>query len=355
MTTDRPDPSTPDEPETGTAPVPADHAPADHAPAGVDGAALLRTSSAVVAALAPAALLVVVALVVGPRLGDTIARHWSGDGPADGFSGTWSSFAVVATIVAALTAVSIVAALTRRGRPSRLIAGGAASFAGLAACTWVATALATAAAPTPEEAVAGWTPALTLPGLAWGVVVGWLATGSGVRALPDEELDDRASVRPADLRPGERLAWSGTTGSPVFVVMGSVLMALAIVVGVVLFATGASSVVVHAAVLFLAGAAVLALGRVRLTVDRRGVRLVSALLGIRLLRVRLADVAGVETETLDPLSWGGWGLRVSKRGTAYVTGRRPGIVVRRRDGSAVAVTIDYAESAASVAAALAAR
>ncbi|MCJ0701929.1 hypothetical protein FRIG_12430 [Frigoribacterium faeni] len=178
---------------------------------------------------------------------------------------------------------------------------------------------------------------------------------SGVRALPDVEFDDRASVRPADLRPGERLAWSGTTGSPVFVVMGSVVMALAIVSGAVLFVMGASSVVVYSAVLLLAGAAVLALGRVRLTVDQRGVRLVSALLGVRLLRVRLADVAGVETETLDPMSWGGWGLRVSKRGTAYVTGRRPGIVVRRRDGSAVAVTIDDAESAASVAAALAQR
>jgi hypothetical protein len=354
MTTDRHAPKAPRKTEIETS-TEATAVPADHAPTGVDGVALLRTSSAVVAALVPTALLVVVAVTIGPRLGDTLASHWSGGGPADGFSGTWSSFAVVAVIVAVLTAVSVAAALTRRGRPSRLIAGGAASFAGLVACAWVATALATAAAPTPEEAVAGWTPLLSIAGLAWGVVVGVLATGSGVRAAADLEVDGLVAVRPVALRPGERLAWSGTTGSRVFLVMGSALIVGAIVGGVVLSSTGASSAVVYAAVLLIAGVAVLALGRVRLTIDRRGVRLVSALFGVRLLRVRLEDVAGVDTETLDPLSWGGWGLRVSKRGTAYVTGRRPGIVVRRRDGSAVAVTIDDAESAASVAAALAGR
>jgi hypothetical protein len=354
MTTDRPAPKAPRKTEIETS-AEAAAVPADHGSAGVDRVALLRTSSAVVAALVPAALLVVVAVTIGPRLGDTLASHWSGGGPADGFSGTWSSFAVVAVIVAVLTAVSVAAALTRRGRPSRFISGGAASFAGLVACAWVATALATAAAPTPEEAVAGWTPLLSIAGLAWGVVVGVLATGSGVRAAVDPQIDGLVAVRPVALRPGERLAWSGTTGSRVFLVMGSALIVGAIVGGVVLSSTGASSAVVYAAVLLIAGVAVLALGRVRLTIDRRGVRLVSALFGVRLLRVRLEDVAGVETETLDPLSWGGWGLRVSKRGTAYVTGRRPGIVVRRRDGSAVAVTIDDAESAASVAAALAGR
>lgn len=333
-----------------------DHRTTPGEPHAVDRVNLLRTIGAIAAALAPAAALAVGAVVIGPRLGDTIARHWSGSGPADGFSGTWSSFAVVSGIVAVLTAVAIVAALTRHGRPSRMTAGGAASFAGLAACTWIATALATAAAPTPEEAVAGWTPALAVVGLAWGVVVGLLSTGSGARLGPVLVLDDdHDPIAPVPLRPGERVAWSGTTGSVPFTVLGVALVAGMVVMGVVGIRTGGAAGVVGPVVGLLAGLLVLALGRVRLTVDRRGVRLVSALVGVRLLRVRLADVASAETETIDPMSWGGWGLRFSGRGTAYVTGRRPGLVVRRRDGSAVAVTIDDPEGAASVVAALAAR
>lgn len=104
-----------------------------------------------------------------------------------------------------------------------------------------------------------------------------------------------------------------------------------------------------AGVLLLATFTGLLLEPVRLTVDRRGVRLTSALLRIPLIRVRIDDIAEAVTDVIEPVRWGGWGYRISGAGIAYVARRGPGIVVKRHNGSAVAITIDRPEEPAAVA------
>jgi len=329
----------------------------------VDRRLLVRTVVAAVAAVVPLATLVVVAATVAPGVGPRLASHWSlGSGRPDGFSGTWSSAAVLGGIGVVITAVAV--ALVVRGRSgarARQLAGALAGLAGIESTAWVVTVLATASAPSPEEATTGWWPALVALGAAWGVVVGLLATGTGTRpglvvdpTTDAGDLDDAGSASstdPAPLRDGERLAWSGSTGSPVFVVLGAVIVATGVALAVVSgagdgvgLATSALSTVV--------GVMVVALGRVRLTVDRRGVRLVSSLLRVPLLRVALDDVRSAAAETVDPMSWGGWGWRFSRRGRAYVSRRGPGLVVVRTDGRAAVVTIDDAAGAAAATRAL---
>lgn len=323
-------------------------------PMPVDRTRLVRTVLAAAAVLVPIAALLVTAAVLGPVLGPVIAIHWGLDGTADGFASTWGAFWVVLGLATVATALAIGFVIAgRRGRSSRAAAAISADVAGLFSAVWVSTAIATSEASSPEAASLGWSLVCVVVGLAWGVVVYLLATGSGARTPEPATAAPDATVTPVALRPGELLAWSRSTGSLAFSLLGALIAVLAIV-GMILAAVSDRPLpsVIAPVILVLAALLVVALGRVRLSVDRRGIRLVSVVFGIPLLRIPLSDVAGVSVETIDPLAWGGWGLRFSSRGTAYVTRRRTGLVVTRRSGRAAAVTIDDAASAASVAAAL---
>ncbi|RIJ53893.1 DUF1648 domain-containing protein, partial [Clavibacter phaseoli] len=100
--------------------------------------------------------------------------------------------------------------------------------------------------------------------------------------------------------------------------------------------------------LLVAGLAMLALARVVVTADRRGFRVVSAWTGIPIMRVPLARIESAGWEDVSPGQWGGWGLRLSGRGLAYVTRSGPGLVVRLRGGRARLVTVADADRGAAV-------
>ncbi|RIJ58412.1 DUF1648 domain-containing protein, partial [Clavibacter phaseoli] len=100
--------------------------------------------------------------------------------------------------------------------------------------------------------------------------------------------------------------------------------------------------------LLVAGLAMLALARVVVTADRRGLRVVSAWTGIPIMRVPLARIESAGWEDVSPGQWGGWGLRVSGRGLAYVTRSGPGLVVRLSGGRARLVTVADADRGAAV-------
>ncbi|WP_286344156.1 hypothetical protein [Frondihabitans sucicola] len=59
--------------------------------------------------------------------------------------------------------------------------------------------------------------------------------------------------------------------------------------------------------------------------------------------------------TIEPSRWGGWGFRISGSGIAYVARRGPGIVISRRSGRSIAITVDNPEQRAALANALLAR
>ncbi|MFD1721874.1 hypothetical protein [Amnibacterium endophyticum] len=305
----------------------------------------LKASVALLLAGAPLAAIVLAGVVLKPRLGAVTASHWSGTAVRpDGFTSTepmfWTS-AAITTVLGVGGLVGVVA--VARGRGSRVWPAVASLAAGLTACAWIAAAWATADAADVQRAALGARLAIMLIPAALAVCVYLL-----LPATPVQETE-AATVPALPAGSGDRLAWSGTTGSPVLAVVVSVVALLFAAMLAAAVISREPAVVISAVVLLLATLAALLLEPVRLTVDRRGVRLRSALLRVPLIRVRLSDIAEVVTDTIEPARWGGWGYRVSGAGIAYVARRGPGIVVKRRNGTAVAITVDRPEDPAAVA------
>ncbi|MBK4348217.1 hypothetical protein [Lacisediminihabitans changchengi] len=303
-----------------------------------------RRALALAVTVLPLVILLAAALALGPTLGPTLASHWSSLGFPDGYSGTWSSFVVVAAIVVALTVGSWVVLFRVRSRGiARIWVGMSVLVAAILALAWAVSAGATASASQPKHAELGWGLLALVAAVPLGAVVFWIIDGSSV---PDRS---ERSVAPMPLRPGDRVAWIGRSGSVLFLWVGVVLMIGGVVLALVLsVANEAGEVWIAGAVTIIAGLAVISLADVTLSIDGRGLRLVSSLFRVPLFRIPLADVSGVAVETIDPLRWGGWGLRFSGSGRAYVTGRAEGLVVGRTNGAPTAITIPHASDAASV-------
>ncbi|KQO61225.1 DUF1648 domain-containing protein [Curtobacterium sp. Leaf261] len=311
------------------------------------GPVALRRTAAGVSLWGPVVALLVAATSLRASLPDRIASHWPATGRPDGFSGTWSFFAVTMAITAALAVIgTIVLVRSRDGRQARALATVIASTAAVIGAAWIVSASVTVQAGSAEDAVLGWGLAVVIASLLWGGVP-WLLLPFELAPVPDADR-----VVPVQTRPGERLAWTGRTGSLLFEWVGALLF----LAGVVMLLTtvfGSAGIPVVAMVAMLVSAvAVIVIGRVRLTVDQRGVRLVTAMFGIPLMRIPLDAMESVDVDVIEPMAWGGWGWRTSPGRRAYVSRRGPGIVVTNVSGGLSAITTRDADEAAAVAAAL---
>jgi hypothetical protein len=83
-------------------------------------------------------------------------------------------------------------------------------------------------------------------------------------------------------------------------------------------------------------------------VDDRGVTVAWGPARWPRLTVPVEDLAAARSEQIEPLRWGGWGLRRTLRGTAAITRRGPGLVLERRGRTPLAVTVDAPETAADL-------
>ncbi|MGA5303786.1 DUF1648 domain-containing protein [Nucisporomicrobium flavum] len=269
------------------------------------------------------------------RLPDRIATHWNGTGAADGFgpaSWFWG------TLLAIGVAAGVAGVVAARTPGARFLLTTAGSVSGAAAAIWLATAGATLA--NPADARLGWRFLLVFAGLVWGVVV---AAAAGPR--PVTAPVGAPAVDPLELKPTERVAYSSTLRSPLL--LGVTLVAAAVVA--VVAATTAPAVW---PVLALPLAAALLFARVRVTADRRGLRLVAGLVGVPVKRIALADIDSAEPARIAPMEWGGWGYRVAPGRSALVLRSGPGLVLRLRDGRRFAVTLDEPEVPAALLTAL---
>lgn len=94
--------------------------------------------------------------------------------------------------------------------------------------------------------------------------------------------------------------------------------------------------------------AAVAVGGVRVTVDARGLTL-SGLLGVPRYRVPLGRIAAADVVEVAPLAFGGWGLRLSRRGEVGVILRAgPGLRVDRIAGRPLVITVDDAATGAGL-------
>ncbi|MFT2750856.1 DUF1648 domain-containing protein [Clavibacter sp. Sh2036] len=300
-----------------------------------------------VAVVAPAAVIALVlgvaAVLLAPELPARIAVHFAADGSPDGWSSPWPMLAAALGLALLGTALAVAALRVRDRRTAATVLLVVNLLAGSLATGWIGIAM------------AGSVGDGTFP-MWWSVV--FLGVGALAAAIPLIVLVRHASPVPAHDVPAlpvtatARIAWRAHAGSAWFAGIGAAVVVTGIVAGISTSGIDAGTAALSSIPLVVSGLAVLVLARVDVTVDARGFRVTSSWTRIPVMRVPLDRIESGGWEDVSPGEWGGWGLRLSGRGVAYVTRSGSGLVVRLRGGRARLVTVADAHQGAAVLGAL---
>ncbi|WP_225801525.1 DUF1648 domain-containing protein [Streptomyces sp. NK15101] len=276
------------------------------------------------------------------RLPDTLATHFGPDGGhADGFTGRTPFTAVSTGLLLALGAGWTL--LVRRGS-----LWGAWATAGFTGALFVLLVRDNLDATDPARVE------FPLAGLLFAAAAAALLglAGRGLtRFVPRDEPAADPGLPDAPRLPlgaSEVAGWTRATASRPLTALA--VLALAATPVVLLLAPW------PAALLGLLGLVIglpgLALARVRVTVDRRGVTVRSALASRPRTRIPLDDVTGASVRDLDAAAvlaeFGGWGYRVRAHRTGVIVRSGEALVVRRSGGREFAVTVPDAGTAAAL-------
>lgn len=323
----------------------------------------LRWALALAATAAPTAVVLATYAAWRDRLPDQMATHWSGspNGVPDGFSSPDTAAAWIAgtCVLALVLAVVLAVGVRVRGLSPRTAQAGIAflaSVAGVVAGSWLTVTTAALSAADPRQAHLGprllWglgllflgvVPLLLLRGLPTPQRGGGAAGEQPGRHVPGRPARDQ--VVPQPLAPGQPTEWAQTLRSPMLIGVLAVVLAALVVIAVLASAWFWIAVVPLAL-------ALAAFAQLRVTVDERGLRLVSELLRLPIRRIPLVQITTASAEHIDPLQWGGWGYRVLPGRSALLLRTGPGLVLDLRDGRQFAVTLDDAETPARLLAGL---
>lgn len=271
-------------------------------------------------------------------LPDPIATHWSLGGQPDGFSRVGPF--VLGITLGALVGAVLGLAMLLVDRPR---AGARPLVTMIGWTTWV---VATAALSSmlvarglveAKDAEAGWSVmlfTLLVPSVI-AVALWWLLPAGPpvARAMQVPEPSYR-------LAEGERATWVGTASSRGLLIAAAVLTVVGAVLIVAVNWWG--GVVLAAA--FLLGW----LHSLTVRVDNDSVTAHFGPWAWPASRTPIERIEAAAVEEVDPLKWGGWGYRLSTRGAALVVRRGPGLVLSRRGGSDLALTVDRPEGAAEL-------
>ncbi|MEV8098087.1 hypothetical protein [Kitasatospora sp. NPDC085879] len=306
-------------------------------------------TAVVLTVLPPAAAAAAVLLVYArlrPRLPEPLAVHFSGSG-ADGTLPAWR-FLTAAVGLIAITGAALARPVLTGGHPPRagraLLAGGWAAAALLGSlCTLVPAANADAARAA-DARLPGLAVAVCCGGAALAGAVGLLVGGPVVRPAP-QPVAPPVPV-PVELTAGEAVSWSRTVGSPLLRTLGPALLGLA----AVLLVAGAGAGALPIAVV---GAAATAVGRVRVTVDRRGLTVGLPLVRRPWLRVPLERIAAADCrEVRETGVFGDEGYRSGPGRSGLVLRAGEAVALRLTDGREFVVAVPDAATAAGLLTAL---
>ncbi|ATG50473.1 hypothetical protein CFK38_02245 [Brachybacterium vulturis] len=295
--------------------------------------------------LLPFVLTLSAAVILWGRLPDPMPSHWNVRGAVDGtmprplFLGLMLLGGVA---TGGIGAVIVGTGRADRARSSLTLVMGflAWLFCGIAISAMVVAA----GSGDADEAV--------LP--TWLLVL--LTVGPVLPALLLHTVLPRSEARPGpdtgrvpmlDLKPGERAVWVGRTRSLPLLLIGLILVALG---GGLLLTAPAAGVPV-----LVVGLVLIAAHQITVRADRSGVRVSWGPQQWPRHTYALEAMTAAEPVDIDPLQWGGWGYRRSRRGIGLVLRRGPGLLLRRDGLSDVAITVDDASSAAGLVNALAQR
>lgn len=294
-----------------------------------------RILAATAMATAPLVALIIARVAFAGDLPPTIATHWSGFGSqtADGFGDTATYFWVALALAVACAVGAVAAAWLAQTRLGALMwLPLATTISATIAATWIVSVVVTKSAGDPSQAVLGWWILPVVLAAGWGLVL--------FAVLPGQATADAGAPLPTlarPLRPGERAVWFGQVRS-----VWAVWLAGALLVGALPAAL--FSEIWPALILVLTALVVGALAVVSVRLDDTGLSLSSW--GLRWKLVPLSKIAGARSETLSPAAWGGWGYRITGRGSALISRGGEGLVLNLEGGRAFAVSVDDSESAA---------
>lgn len=283
-------------------------------------------------------------LAVWNRLPDRVASHWNWSGVPDDSLTRVQDTVLVCIAAGAVAYGPIVAARSPMPRSmARLLVAVAGFGSVLLAGLRIASVRANLDAPSWDAASSldASTIGLALVAAVLAGVVGGYAAGSRPDLPPPVAGEpDRVAIAP-----GEAVVWVGAASGRTPVVTAAVLLLVAALAVVSAPPEPRTALVIA---LPLAALAVAAFGQVRATVGPRGLTVACGWLGWPRLRVPIEDVADVLVEDVEPMSYGGWGLRQVPGVTAVVVRRGEGLRVERHEGRTLVVTVDDAARAAGV-------
>ncbi|MBF4570462.1 hypothetical protein ITJ57_16975 [Plantibacter sp. VKM Ac-2880] len=310
-----------------------------------------RTALAALAMAVPAIAIAITRLVWGDALPVDVASHWSGTGAPDDSQPAAGVFVVTLIIasVAAIAAIILLALPRPARRTKRMIVLILGIAAGSAAAVWVIPTWLTIQAGSVDGAVLGWWIVPLAACSLWGVIPAAI--------LPAQPLLAGATARPAPMDLGETEvgAWSRSVTALLFLWLTLALVAIGAVAYTPILLGGESGVAtLGLSILTLATLLCASFIRLRVSVDWRGLRVVS-LFGIPMKRIPLDQVDVVEATDIRPMDWGGWGYRIMPGRSAVVLRSGPGLVVTTASGKQFAITIDDPEEPAALLQALVAR
>ena len=303
---------------------------------------------AIVSLWVPALVIVVTWGMWSEHLPSELPMHWGSSGPADAVTAAPVVFGWTFGITLALALAGTILVLVPLGGAwsQRAIGGTAAAAAAFALGIWLGSAASSIGVTDPYTVRLGaWLLVVfVLP--VYGLIPLLLLPKGASRPV---DVRDAQQITPVRLAPGERIAWTRSLWSWLFVITAAVMLVV-VVLWLPLFTSegGAGSLGFAFVVSVLALLLVVALCAFRVTIDHRGLRVTSLVLGIPIKRISLADIEAVEAAELEPMSWGGWGYRVMPGRSAIILRRGPGLVLTRRDQKQFAITLDEPEEPAGI-------
>ncbi len=265
-----------------------------------------------------------------------IPSHWGAGGMSDGTMPLWALTTLFATMAGGL-GLLFQSLRHRLGEPvtPRVVGG-----IGVGMAVWLTTlhvGILLAARDT--------TGPIPFPrGVVWGsLLLGAIATGLAAAIVrPIERHGRPLDATPLDIEPGEAVVWHGrgTAARWTWMLLAGTLVPVPVLVAAGLPWVGALLVVV--------GASAVSVLRVRVTVGPQGVTARTGPFGIIRFRAALSEISSVHAELIDPLAYGGWGLRFLPGVRGLVVRRGPGLRIEKIDGPSLVLTVDDAAKAAGV-------
>ncbi|MFI6444428.1 DUF1648 domain-containing protein [Kitasatospora sp. NPDC050543] len=286
------------------------------------------------------------------RLPQPLATHWGGEVP-DGSMPLWAAALFPGLIWVLLLLAALV--VHRRGAtPARAWAGAALAFGGTL-LTGAQASIVHANLDRPSWRDAAPVDAAVVLVLGAATAAGLLGHLAGRRGGARPSPRTPADGPTIDVPAGERMVWLSRTANPWLSLLSAVL-GLAAAAAALASAGGLIGAPWALAAPFaVTSVVVLGCSSVQTRVTADGLDVAFGPLGWPVRHWPLDDVDSARAEDRAPAQVGGWGYRLSGRGTTVMLRRGECLVVRSRKGAEFAVSVDDAERGAALLNSLTAR